>query len=76
MIDFLLSVRASLPLSTIPVAGKISANGITGTFTARESIGDLYPVGEALRDRTDGSGIAAVGPFPLKAAWLAASLAC
>jgi ketosteroid isomerase-like protein len=38
-------------------------------------MGDLYPVGEALHDGTDGSGIAAVGPFPIKAAWLTGCLA-
>lgn len=36
-------------------------------------MGDSHLVGEALHDRTD--GIAAVGPFPIKAGWLAASLA-
>lgn len=36
---------------------------------------DSHLVGEALHYRTGGSGIAAVGPFPIKAGWLAASLA-
>jgi ketosteroid isomerase-like protein len=38
-------------------------------------MGDSYLVGIALHDRSDGSGIAAVGPFPIKAAWLTACLA-
>ncbi|HUG99127.1 MAG TPA: nuclear transport factor 2 family protein [Gammaproteobacteria bacterium] len=38
-------------------------------------MGDSHLVGEALHYRTDGSGIAAVGPFPIKAGWFAASLA-
>ena len=38
-------------------------------------MGDSHLVGEALHDRTDGSGIVAVGPFPIKAGWLAVCLA-
>jgi ketosteroid isomerase-like protein len=38
-------------------------------------MGDSPHVGEALHDRTDGSGVAAVGPFPIKAGWLTACLA-
>lgn len=38
-------------------------------------MGDLHLVSEAQHDRTDGSSMAAVGPFPIKAGWLGACLA-